>query len=113
MQAQEAMIAGEAVWDAAAQSNSAPPDFFCPITQDLMRDPVCTHDGHTYDRAAIEIWFVHCVRQNGPDSETSPLTGLRLPNTSLRPNIGLSRQIQAFVSRQEAGEAAANAGGGQ
>ena len=28
--------------------------FICPITRDIMKDPVCAKDGHTYERAAIE-----------------------------------------------------------
>ena len=33
----------------------APPDIFqCPITFDLMRDPVIAADGHSYERSAIE-----------------------------------------------------------
>lgn len=66
-----------------------PPEFFCPITQDIMRDPVCTVDNKTYEREAISRWFV--------DHDTSPLTGLPLPNLTLRPNMGLHAQIQSFL----------------
>lgn len=31
--------------------------FACPITGELMRDPVVAGDGHTYDREAIEMWL--------------------------------------------------------
>ena len=34
-----------------------PPDFICPITQELMRDPVNTLSGHSYERDAILQWF--------------------------------------------------------
>ena len=27
--------------------------FYCPITGDLMKDPVIAPDGHSYDRQAI------------------------------------------------------------
>ncbi len=30
------------------------PQFFCPITGDIMRDPVITSGGHSYERTAIE-----------------------------------------------------------
>ena len=34
-----------------------PPNaFLCPITLDLMTDPVSAEDGHTYERSAIEEW---------------------------------------------------------
>jgi hypothetical protein len=29
----------------------------CPITLEVMTDPVCTTDGHVYERSAIEGWF--------------------------------------------------------
>lgn len=31
--------------------------FLCPITGEIMADPVMTSDGHTFDRHAIERWF--------------------------------------------------------
>ena len=35
--------------------SAAPPDcFLCPITREMLRDPVITADGHTYEREAIE-----------------------------------------------------------
>ena len=45
-----------------------PTEYFCPITQELMFDPVSTADGHTYERAAIKRWLSKGKR-------TSPLTG--------------------------------------
>ena len=29
----------------------------CPITQDIMTDPVQGNDGQTYERSAIEEWL--------------------------------------------------------
>jgi len=31
--------------------------FFCPITHELMTDPVTDPDGHSYERSAIENWI--------------------------------------------------------
>lgn len=59
-------------------SNDAPPAFFCPISMELMRDPVSTVDGHCYERAAIERWF--------EGSRTSPKTGARLSSTTVIPS---------------------------
>ena len=43
------------------------PDYFlCPITGDIMEDPVICIDGYTYERNAIEKWL-----QN---NHTSPMT---------------------------------------
>jgi len=66
-----------------------PHHFFCPITQDVMNDPVKTADNMCYDRPAIETWFM----QNG----TSPLTGLTLSSKALTPNAELREQIASFV----------------
>jgi len=33
------------------------PNFYCPITGDVMIDPVIDRDGITYERAAIEEWI--------------------------------------------------------
>jgi len=35
-------------------SDPIPESFKCPMTLELMEDPVATVDGHVYDRAAIE-----------------------------------------------------------
>ena len=34
-----------------------PEDFYCPITGDLMKDPVSEPEGHTYERDAIMKWL--------------------------------------------------------
>ena len=58
----------------------APPpvEFLCPITQEMMVDPVFTTDGHTYEKTAIQRWLTH--------KRTSPLTGALLSSTNLIPN---------------------------
>lgn len=61
--------------------------FLCPITQDVMTDPVMTADGHTYEREAIEHWL--------ESHNTSPLTGLPLSSHVLTPNTQLLAQIRA------------------
>ena len=37
-----------------AISHDAPEDLLCPITQELLVEPVVASDGHTYERCAIE-----------------------------------------------------------
>ena len=40
------------------ERGDGPPDaYLCPITKALMRDPVCTADGHTFERDAIAHWL--------------------------------------------------------
>mmetsp|Transcript_45120 Transcript_45120/g.118348 ORF Transcript_45120/g.118348 Transcript_45120/m.118348 type:complete len:402 (+) Transcript_45120:218-1423(+) len=75
---------------AALPADTIPHHFFCPISQDIMSDPVRTVDGHTYDRVSIERWFQH--------NHTSPLTGLVLPSVSLESHAVLRQQIEDFVA---------------
>jgi len=49
-----------------------PNEYLCPITMDLMRDPVIAMDGHTYDRKAISSWL--------SKSQKSPKTNMLLPS---------------------------------
>ena len=62
-----------------------PPAFMCPIMGELMRDPVTTADGHTFERLAIEKW----LRRHS----TSPMTGATLPHLELHPAIALRQLI--------------------
>jgi hypothetical protein len=60
----------------AVKSNMRiPQSFYCPITMELMKDPVMASDGHVYERSAIEEWFRH--------RNTSPLTNLRIADKKL------------------------------
>ena len=61
--------------------------FQFPLTMEVMRDPVITADGQTYERAEIEKWFAIGNR-------TSPLTSEALPSTNLVPNIALRKAIR-------------------
>jgi len=64
-----------------------PPDaYLCPITTDIMTDPVVAEDGKTYERSAITSWF--------KKSEVSPITGQRVSNRALLiPNQNLKKLI--------------------
>ena len=66
-----------------------PQGFYCCITQDIMKEPVQTVDGHIYEKTAIQRWFQH--------NTTSPLTGLILSSTSIRPQVQLQKRIEKFV----------------
>tara|TARA_B110000008_G_scaffold275273_1_gene312409 strand:+ start:456 stop:1523 length:1068 start_codon:yes stop_codon:yes gene_type:complete len=70
-------------------SDEIPREYFCCISQDIMKDPVKTTDNHTYDRSSIEQWF--------RTRYTSPLTGLELNDITLTPNIELRNQIQEYT----------------
>jgi U-box domain len=63
-----------------------PDGFYCPITAEVMVDPVISPDGHTFERMAIEHW----VRANG----TNPISRDPLPLKNLRRNNNLYDLIQ-------------------
>uniref|UniRef100_A0A8D8RZP7 Uncharacterized WD repeat-containing protein alr3466 n=1 Tax=Cacopsylla melanoneura TaxID=428564 RepID=A0A8D8RZP7_9HEMI len=67
-----------------------PHEFLCPITHQLMRDPVLCSDGFSYDRAAIELWI-------SSGKVSSPLTNKPLMSTEFIANTELSNRIQEFI----------------
>ena len=70
-----------------------PNELLCPITQELMIDPVMAIDGHTYERAAIERVFENTPLEEGP---RSPATGLQLPSRLLIPNVAIRSQCRDY-----------------
>jgi hypothetical protein len=65
---------------------TTPPQFLCPITGEVMVDPVTTCDGHAFEREAIERWLlVH---------DTSPMTGAKLEHKAVAPAIALRQLIE-------------------
>jgi Mg-chelatase subunit ChlD len=76
---------------AAPTTNNAtnpPASMVCPITHQLMQDPVSDRDGHTYEANAIAAW----VRERG----TSPMTRTPLSLDDLVPNRALRDAIEEF-----------------
>ncbi|CAJ1979092.1 unnamed protein product [Sphenostylis stenocarpa] len=65
--------------------------FLCPVSLQLMRDPVTVCTGITYDRENIERWLFSCK-----NSRTCPVTRQSLSHTDLTPNHTLQRLIQAW-----------------
>ena len=69
-----------------------PDGFICPITQDVMKDPVMLMDGHSYERKAIEDWLTRSGR--------SPLTNELLSDrTTLIENYALKSSIESFMKQ--------------
>eukprot|EP00434_Breviolum_minutum_P041970 symbB.v1.2.037340.t1/scaffold5436.1/size50838/4 len=64
-----------------------PKDFCCPISHELMKDPVVAGDGHTYERSCIE----GCLRTNA----NSPMTGAAITKV-LHPNQHVKSSIMSF-----------------
>jgi len=69
-----------------------PHSFHCPITGEVLVDPVICDDGHTYEREAIAKWL--------SSHDTSPITNLPLANKVLRPNHNLKSVIQEMKSNK-------------
>ena len=64
----------------------------CPITKQLMTDPVFTMDGQTYERSAIEAWL--------KTNDTSPVTGKRLPSKKLVDNVRARGMVRTAAEAQ-------------
>lgn len=81
----------------AALEASLEESFKCPISHEMMTDPVVTADGQTYERASIEKWLADNLRVNGSGHHVlSPMTGVPLAHTNVVPNVVLRGQIRAF-----------------
>jgi len=65
--------------------------FFCPVTCNIMHDPVIDPDGTTFERVVVENW----IRCHG----TSPLTRRKLTVHDLRPNRLLQRLLEEETKR--------------
>ncbi len=62
----------------------------CPITHDVMVDPVIATDGHTYERTAIERWLK-------TDGAKSPMTQEPFGTKRLLPNHFVKALIHEYV----------------
>lgn len=76
-----------------AEKNSAfaPSYYFCPILEEIMDDPYIAADGFTYEHRAIKAWL--------EKHDVSPVSKLRLQNSTLTPNHILRSAIQEWRSR--------------
>lgn len=69
-----------------------PDDYCCSITSHLMREPVTTSDGQTYEREAIEEWL--------RNHNTSPLGGsVALKNKTLTPVLFVKNAVDKLLDK--------------
>lgn len=73
---------------------SVPADFRCPISLELMRDPVVVATGQTYDRESITLWM-------DAGHNTCPKTGQTLAHADLIPNRALKNLIAMWCREQK------------
>jgi hypothetical protein len=80
---------------APQNSVEIPEDIICPITQQIMTDPVMlVESGHTYEREAI---LAHLKTK-----KTDPLTNVLISNASIAPNHTVKKLIVSFLDKQRA-----------
>ncbi|KAK6241071.1 hypothetical protein QUC31_015252 [Theobroma cacao] len=72
-----------------------PYHFRCPISLELMRDPVTVSTGQTYDRTSIESWVA-------TGNTTCPVTRAPLSDFTFIPNHTLRRLIQDWCVANQA-----------
>jgi len=70
-----------------------PTELLCPITCNLLEDPVMTPDGHNFEKKKIYEWL--------DQKETNPLTQQHLTKNMLRPNPKLKETIQLIKGLTE------------
>lgn len=66
-----------------------PDDMMCPLTKQIMTDPVFASDGHTYEREAI---YFHLL-----SSSVSPMTSAVINSKTLISNYNLAARIKVFA----------------
>ncbi|CAN1255338.1 U-box domain-containing protein 1 [Linum perenne] len=91
MKQQRSSTAGCTLQDlsSSSQSPNIPDEFRCPISLDLMRDPVIVASGHTYDRSSIAQWI-------NSGHHTCPKSGQRLIHMALIPNYALKSLVHQW-----------------
>ncbi|KAM6459204.1 WD repeat, SAM and U-box domain-containing protein 1 isoform 3-T5 [Liasis olivaceus] len=70
-----------------------PDEFLCPITKELMKEPVIAADGYSYEKEAMENWIIKKRR-------SSPMTNLPLQRLVLTPNRTLKMAINRWLETQ-------------
>lgn len=80
-------------FDTESYKTSLNPELIlCPITHEIMIDPVIASDGFTYERKDIEKWL--------STKNTSPSTNEILADKTLKPNITLKSIIEDYIVKK-------------
>ena len=69
----------------------APKEFVCPLSKEIMQDPVIIASGLTYERALIKQWLAK--------NKSCPLTQQALDHTDVFPNVALKTLIRDWCSK--------------
>jgi hypothetical protein len=76
---------------ASSADDDHPPSFYCPISCQIMHDPVVLEDGHTYEQRHIAKWL--------ESKNTSPVTGAPLPSKNMFPNHAMRNGISEYFQK--------------
>ncbi|KAH6832128.1 ARM repeat superfamily protein [Perilla frutescens var. hirtella] len=85
----ESSTCNKSVDEKKIDSPAIPVDFLCPISLELMRDPVIVATGQTYERSYIQRW-IDC------GNTTCPKTQQKLRHLTLTPNYVLRSLISQW-----------------
>lgn len=66
--------------------------FYCPITHEIMEEPVEIASGQIFERSAIEKWF-------SAGNANCPTTKIELENLQIKLNLALKQSIQEWKER--------------
>uniref|UniRef100_A0A1Y1JZX4 WD repeat, SAM and U-box domain-containing protein 1 n=2 Tax=Photinus pyralis TaxID=7054 RepID=A0A1Y1JZX4_PHOPY len=72
------------------QPGEVPPEYLCPITQEIMREPVRCSDGFVYEKQAINEWFMS-------GKFTSPMTNETLTDINFTMDQEMRNAIHNFL----------------
>lgn len=75
----------------ADEDDNTPVDFRCPISHEIMTEPVVCSDGNTYDKESIDLMFKM-------KKFTSPITREKINKTYI-PNITLKKLINDYIEK--------------
>ncbi|KAL1225037.1 U-box domain-containing protein 21 [Cardamine amara subsp. amara] len=89
MRVNEKNITPVTSWSESESEIIIPPEFQCPISIDLMTDPVIISTGITYDRVSIEKWI-------NSGNKTCPVTNTVLTTFDQIPNHAIRKMIQGW-----------------
>lgn len=78
----------------AANRVDIPQDFICPITHEIMSDPVLLEDGFAYEKTAILEWF-------SIGRKTSPMTNMDLSTMEIFENSKLKMEIETYLKSMD------------
>ena len=85
---------GSGLGSSAAAAARPPAQFCCPLTLELMVDPVSLASGQTYERQAISQWMTE-ARRTGQQPR-DPMTNTPLESRAIVPNIALRQLIELW-----------------